>query len=94
MNDIGHYGLGHGIILARPKIVDPPGECWPDLFKHCEDNGLQTPTRKEESLLSTAEKSHLKPLPEFTGLPEEDGPGHPLILISAKSRYYLLSSYR
>lgn len=30
-NDIGHYGLGHGIILARPKVVDPPDECWPDL---------------------------------------------------------------
>ncbi len=30
-NDIGHYGLGHGYILARPKIVDPPGECWPDI---------------------------------------------------------------
>ena len=24
MNDIGHYGIGHGMILARPKIVDPP----------------------------------------------------------------------
>lgn len=31
MNDIGHYGIGHGIILARPKIVDPPEECWPDM---------------------------------------------------------------
>ncbi|MBW1668908.1 MAG: molybdopterin-dependent oxidoreductase [Deltaproteobacteria bacterium] len=30
-NDIGHYGLGHGYILARPKVVDPPEECWPDL---------------------------------------------------------------
>jgi anaerobic selenocysteine-containing dehydrogenase len=30
-NDIGHYGLGHGHILARPKVVDPPGECWPDI---------------------------------------------------------------
>lgn len=30
-NDIGHYGLGHGIILARPKLVDPPAECWPDI---------------------------------------------------------------
>ncbi len=29
-DDIGHYGLPHGFILARPKIVDPPGECWPD----------------------------------------------------------------
>jgi anaerobic selenocysteine-containing dehydrogenase len=30
-NDIGHYGLGHGYILARPKVVDPPHECWPDI---------------------------------------------------------------
>jgi len=30
-NDIGHYGLGHGYILARPKVVDPPDECWPDI---------------------------------------------------------------
>jgi len=31
IDDIGHYGLGHGFILARPKIVDPPEECWPDI---------------------------------------------------------------
>jgi len=31
VDDIGHYGLGHGLILARPKLVDPPPECWPDL---------------------------------------------------------------
>jgi anaerobic selenocysteine-containing dehydrogenase len=30
-NDIGHYGLGHGYILARPKLVDPPEGCWPDI---------------------------------------------------------------
>jgi anaerobic selenocysteine-containing dehydrogenase len=30
-NDIGHYGLGHGFILARPKVVDPPAQCWPDI---------------------------------------------------------------
>jgi anaerobic selenocysteine-containing dehydrogenase len=30
-NDIGHYGIGHGYVLARPKVVDPPEECWPDL---------------------------------------------------------------
>ena len=30
-DDIGHYGLPHGFILARPKIVDPPGECWSDI---------------------------------------------------------------
>lgn len=30
-DDIGHYGLGHGYILARPKVVDPPEGCWPDI---------------------------------------------------------------
>lgn len=29
-DDIGHYGLPHGFILARPKIVEPKGECWAD----------------------------------------------------------------
>jgi anaerobic selenocysteine-containing dehydrogenase len=30
-NDIGHCGLGHGVLLARPRVVPPPGECWPDI---------------------------------------------------------------
>ena len=30
-NDIGHYGLPHGHIFARPKMTDPPGEAWPDI---------------------------------------------------------------
>ncbi len=143
MNDIGHYGIGHGMILARPKIVDPPEECWPDIkimnelgkrisppehwhddhetfledllkpagltyrefvarrylkgpdrFKLYEKEGFRTPTGKVELKLSTADKFKLKPLPEFTGLPEEDDPDYPLVLISAKSRYYLISSYR
>jgi len=29
-DDIGHYGLPHGFILTRPKIVEPRGECWSD----------------------------------------------------------------
>ncbi len=123
MNDIGHYGIGHGMILARPKIVDPPQECWPDIkimnelgkrvsppeywhddfeefledivrpaglsyrefvakgylkgpdrFRLYEEKGFRTPTGKVELKLSTAEKFKLKPLPEFTGLPEEDDP--------------------
>lgn len=143
MNDIGHYGIGHGMILARPKIVDPPTECWPDIkimnelgkrvsdpqywhedfenflqdvlkpsglsyqefverghlkgpdrFRAYEKKGFRTPTGKVELMLSTAEKFKLKALPEFAGLPEPDDPDYPLILISAKSRYYLLSSYR
>ncbi|MFP5213780.1 MAG: molybdopterin-dependent oxidoreductase [Acidobacteriota bacterium] len=143
MNDIGHYGIGHGLIFARPKVVDPPDECWPDMkilnelgrrvsppelwhedfegflddvlkpsglsygefvergylkgpdrFRLHEEKGFRTPTGKVELRLSTAEKLKLKPLPEFTALPEEDDPVYPLILISAKSRYYLHSSYR
>jgi len=143
MNDIGHYGIGHGMILARPKIVDPPPECWPDMkimnelgkrvsdpqywhddfeafledvlkpsglsyqafverghlkgpdhFRLYEEKGFRTPTGKVELKLSTADKFKLKPLPEFAGLPEADDTDYPLILISAKSRYYLLSSYR
>ncbi len=143
INDIGHYGIGHGLIVARPKVVDPPEECWPDIkimnelgrrvsppeywhddfedflqdllkpsglsysefaaqgylkgpdrFKLGQEKGFRTPTGKVELKLSTAEKLKLKPLPEFTALPEADDPDYPLILISAKSRYYLLSSYR
>jgi len=33
-DDVGHYGLGHGFILARPKLAQPPGQCWPDLQIH------------------------------------------------------------
>ena len=142
-NDIGHYGLGHGYILARPKVVDPPDECWPDIkilnelgklitekgywyddynqlleellqpaglnfseftergylkgpdnFKKYLPNGFRTPTGKVELQLSRAEKFNLPPLPQFTGLPEEDDPHYPLVLTSSKSRYYLHSSYR
>lgn len=31
VDDIGHYGLGHGVVLARPRIVDPPFDCRADL---------------------------------------------------------------
>ncbi|MBN2686928.1 MAG: molybdopterin-dependent oxidoreductase [Deltaproteobacteria bacterium] len=143
INDIGHYGIGHGFIVARPKIVEPPEECWPDMkimnelgkrvsdpglwhddyeefledvvkpagltysefvekgylkgpdrFKRYEEKGFGTPTGKVELMLSTAEKFRLKPLPEFTALPEETSPEFPLVLTSSKSRYYLHSSYR
>lgn len=143
MDDIGHYGLGHGYILARPKIVDPPPECWPDMkimnelgkrvsqkeywhedhkaflddllrpsgvtypqfvergylkgpdrFRSYEKKGFRTPTGKVELRLSAAEKMGLPPLPEFSGLPEDEDPDYPLILISSKSRYFLHSSYR
>lgn len=143
MNDIGHYGLGHGIILARPKIVEPPEECWPDMkilnelgkrvsppelwhddyeefledvvkpagltyqefvakgylkgpdrFRSYLEKGFRTPTGKVELKLSVAEKFKLKPLPEYSGPPEEKDPEYPLILMSAKTPNYLHSSYR
>jgi anaerobic selenocysteine-containing dehydrogenase len=142
-NDIGHFGLGHGYILARPKVVDPPTECWPDIkilnelgksisppehwfedyedllemivspadldyaqfaelgylsgpdnFKKYESSGFSTPTGKVELRLSRAEKFSLPALPRFDGLPEDQDPEFPLVLTSAKSRYYLHSSYR
>jgi len=30
-NDIGHYGLPHGFVVARPRAVEPRGACRPDL---------------------------------------------------------------
>jgi anaerobic selenocysteine-containing dehydrogenase len=30
-NDIGHYGLPHGHIFARPGLIEPQGEAWPDI---------------------------------------------------------------
>lgn len=142
MNDIGHYGLGHGVVFARPKLVEPPGECWPDMeilnelgkrispaeywhddhedflqdllkpsglsyqefvtrgclkgpdrFLQYREKGFRTPTTKVELKLSTADKFKVKALPELSWTPAEE-PDFPLILISAKSRYYLHSSYR
>jgi len=143
INDIGHYGLGHGLILARPKLIEAPAECWPDMkiltalgkrvsspeywpdnfeefledllrpsglsytefvqrgylkgpdrFKLYLEKGFRTPTGKVELKLSTAGKFRLKSLPEFAGVPEEEDTDFPLILICAKSPYYLHSSYR
>jgi anaerobic selenocysteine-containing dehydrogenase len=142
-DDIGHLGIGHGYILARPKVVEPPEECWPDMkimnelgkrisppelwhddyhtfvedvvkpagltyaefvekgylkgpdrFKSYEKKGFRTPTGKAELALSTAEKFKLTPLPQYTDLPEDDDPAYPLLLTSAKSRFFLHSSYR
>ncbi len=35
-DDIGHYGIGHGYILARPQVVAPPEECRPTLQICCD----------------------------------------------------------
>jgi anaerobic selenocysteine-containing dehydrogenase len=142
-NDIGHFGLGHGYILARPKVVDPPEECWPDIkilnelgkaltseeywyddyeklldevlepsgFRYAQfvaqghlkgseqfqkylSAGFKTPSGKVELSLSQAEKLKLSALPGFSGLPDKDHEDFPLVLTSAKSRFYLHSSYR
>ncbi len=142
-NDIGHYGLGHGFILARPKVVNPPGQCWPDIkilnelgklltpkeywfdeydelldvllapagldfslfaergllkgpdrFKKYEQSGFKTPSGKVELSLSQSSKLMVSALPGFNGYPEPEDGDYPLVLTSAKSRYYLHSSYR
>ncbi|NNL75766.1 MAG: molybdopterin-dependent oxidoreductase, partial [Desulfobacterales bacterium] len=142
-NDIGHYGLGHGYILARPKVVEPPAKCWPDIkilneigksmtsaeywydnweelldsvtapagFSYCqfvekgylkgkdqfrkyEAKGFKTPTGKVELSLSQSKKIMVAAVPQFDGYPEPEDPEYPLVLTSAKSRYYLHSSYR
>jgi anaerobic selenocysteine-containing dehydrogenase len=142
-NDIGHYGLGHGCILARPKVVDPPSECRPDMeilwelgraltpegswpdhyeelleevlkpsglgygqfvqqgclrgaekFRKFLSSGFRTPTGKVELSLSEAEKLKLSPLPHYSGPPTKSDLDYPLILTTAKSPFYLHSSYR
>lgn len=142
-DDIGHAGLGHGYILARPKIVDPPEECWPDIkilnelgkgltsgefwhedyhgfldellrptglnytqfaekgylkgpdrFKKYETKRFRTPTGKVELCLSRARDLGVQPMPLFTGFPDDEDPGYPLVLTSKKSGFYLHSSYR
>jgi anaerobic selenocysteine-containing dehydrogenase len=142
-NDIGHYGLGHGYILARPKVVDPPEECWPDIkilnmlgkalgpaehwyeddndmletllapsgldfsqfaargylkgpdkFKKYKASGFKTPSGKVELSLSRTAKLKVSSLPNFNKYPVPEDPEYPLVLTSAKSRYYLHSSYR
>ena len=141
-NDIGHYGLGHGYILARPEVVKPPPQCWPDIkilnelgkamtsgkywydnwedlleaitapaglsysqfvekaylkgqdqFKKYEDKGFKTSTGKVELSLGRAAQLNVPALPDH-GYPEPEDPDYPLVLTSAKSRYYLHSSYR
>ncbi len=141
-DDIGHWGLGHGYVLARPKIVDPPQECWPDIkilnelgkrltpselwfedhnsmldeilkpakmtyrefvkkgylkgddaFRKYMSKGFRTPSGKVELCLSHADRLGMSSLPQATTLYGQDK-AFPLVLTSAKSPYYLHSSYR
>ncbi|MCX7823550.1 MAG: molybdopterin-dependent oxidoreductase [Syntrophobacterales bacterium] len=142
-NDIGHYGLGHGYILARPKVVDPPLECWPDMkilnelgklitdpsewydnyeelleevlkptgltyrefaergylagedkFLKYRNDGFKTPSGKVELVMPQASKWGAKPLPDARDLPDTLDASFPLLLTSAKDKFYLHSSYR
>ena len=61
MDDIGHYGLGHGYILARPKIVEPPQECWPDMKILNELGKLITPAEYWHDDHNTFLEDVLKP---------------------------------
>jgi anaerobic selenocysteine-containing dehydrogenase len=140
--DIGHYGLGHGVITARPHLVDPPPQCrsdmeilielgkrttdpglWPDSarglldallapagldfpafaergvmhgnrrFDKYKGKGFKTPSGKVELVLSRPEALGLPPLPA-PDEPPVPTPEYPLLLTTAKSPYYLHSSYR
>jgi anaerobic selenocysteine-containing dehydrogenase len=57
-------------------------------------SGFKTPSGKVELALSQADKYKLPVLPRSGGLQEESDSEYPLVLTSAKSRYYLHSSYR
>ncbi|RLB99883.1 MAG: hypothetical protein DRH90_19575 [Deltaproteobacteria bacterium] len=142
-DDIGHYGIGHGYILARPKIVDPPASCrsdiqilnelgkaltseeyWyptahglvesvlspsgltyaqfaekgylkgPDQFRKYLTDGFRTPSGKVELVLTRAHQYGVSALPNHENVSKDEDPAYPLILTSAKDRYYLHSSYR
>ena len=60
-NDIGHYGLGHGYLIARPKVVDPPPECWPDLKMINELGKVITPREHWHSDYETLLEDVLRP---------------------------------
>jgi anaerobic selenocysteine-containing dehydrogenase len=65
-----------------------------DKFRKYEAKGFKTPTGKVELALSQAAKLMAPELPGFKGYPEPENTQFPLILTSAKSRFYLHSSYR
>ena len=143
INDIGHYGIGHGFVLARPKVVEPPDECRPDIqilndlgklvsdptlwhdnhesfladllkptglsyqqfvdagylkgpdsFLSYQQNGFNTPSKKVELALSTAQKFRLESVPTVKDRGEAISDEYPLILTSAKSEVYMHSAYR
>ncbi len=142
-NDLGHYGLGHGCIVSRPKLVDPPEKCWPDMkilnelgkilspseywyddyekfldevlepsglsyqefkeqgilqgqerFEKYQETGFKTPTGLVELSLSRADSLEVSSLPDYNPEQSSQDPEYPLILTSAKDRYFLHSSYR
>jgi anaerobic selenocysteine-containing dehydrogenase len=60
-DDIGHYGLGHGYLLARPKVVAPPEDCWPDLKILNELGRALTPREHWEEDWKTLLEAVLRP---------------------------------
>ncbi len=141
-NDIGQYGMSHGYIEARPKIVEPQGHCWSDIkiinelgkrlgledyfwgdidecldeilepsgftyeqfcekgllkggkryFKYRE-KGFSTPSGKVELYSSIMEKEGYDPLP-VADMRERGNDAFPLLLTSAKSKYFFHTAYR
>ncbi len=141
-NDIGQYGMVHGYVEARPKIVEPQGECWPDIkiinemgkrlglgryfwediedcldevlaparltyeqfcregllkgekryFKYRE-KGFPTPSGKVELYSSIMEKEGYDPLPA-ADMRKRGNDEFPLLLTSAKSKYFFHTAYR
>lgn len=141
-NDIGHYGLPHGYILARPKAVEPRGECRPDTeilnewgkrlgfgeffwdntaqildeilapsgityeefaqkgmlrgkkrYHTYREKGFSTPSGKVELRSSLLEKWGYAPLPSAQKASPTQSEAYPLLLTSAKPKFFFHSAY-
>ena len=141
-NDIGQYAMVHGYVEARPKLVEPRGDCWSDIkiinelgkrlgleeyfwadiddcldeilapsgliyeafceqgllkgekrYRKYREKGFSTPSGKVELYSSIMEEGGYDPLP-VADLEETDDRRFPLILTSAKSKYFFHTAYR
>jgi len=141
-DDIGLYGLPHGYVQARPKIIEPQGECWSDIkivnemgkrlgfrkyfwedtaqcleeilapsgmnykqfsqvgilegekkYYKYREVGFRTPSGKVEIRSSILERDGYAPVP-FAHVPDDRDQVFPLVMTSAKSRYFFHSAYR
>ncbi|MCL0059657.1 molybdopterin-dependent oxidoreductase [Dehalococcoidia bacterium] len=97
-DEIGPYPAAGGIILAYPKIVEPPGECWPDIKII---NQLGSKLGLEDHFWAD-EREALDFILEPSGLTFEDlkerryleGEEYPLLLTNAKERHFSHSAHR